>query len=115
MKQYDTNERMMYLNEIRISIEIENDDYSKRDELLKCLRRNYEIRFIKENSSYANKKYLQYELTPKDKSNLGRKRILSPEDESEIKLKHYDEGYTLDDLSCLFCVSKATICRTLKR
>ena len=33
MKQYDTNERMMYLNEIRISIEIENDDYSKRDEL----------------------------------------------------------------------------------
>ena len=48
MKQYDTNERMMYLNEIRISIEIENEDYSKRDELMKCLRRNYEIRFIKE-------------------------------------------------------------------
>ena len=93
MKQYDTNERMMYLNEIRISIEIENEDYS----------------------SYANKKYLQYELTPKDKSKLGRKRILSLEDESEIKLKHYDEGYTLDELSSLFCVSKATICRTLKR
>ena len=103
------------MNEIRISIEIENDDYLKRDEMLKCLKRNYEIRFIKENSSYANKKYLQYELTSKDKSNLGRKRILSPEDESEIKLKHYDEGYTLDDLSSLFCVSKATICRTLKR
>ena len=33
MKQYDINERMMYLNEIRISIEIENEDYSKRDEL----------------------------------------------------------------------------------
>ena len=46
MKQYDTNERMMYLNEIRISIEIENEDYSKRDELLKCLKRNYEIKFI---------------------------------------------------------------------
>lgn len=68
MKQYDTNERMMYLNEIRISIEIENEDYSKHD-----LMYGGRIKLEKDLSDYRE-----------------QRRIESEQRRTAQKKKHYD-------------------------
>ena len=105
----------MITTSIKLSIEVENGDETEKDEFLNTISHLYHYEFVKENSGYGNKRYLQYLLTPAVNHNCGRKRKLSPEEEEEVRIKHFDEGWTISELVSLFGVSKATITRIFKR
>ena len=105
----------MITTSIKLSIEVENGDETEKDEFLKTISYLYHYEFVKENSGYGNKRYLQYLLTPAVHHSCGRKRKLSPEEEGEVRREHYELGWTIAELDSLYGVSKATICRILKR
>ncbi len=54
----------MITTSIKLSIEVENGDETEKDEFLKTISYLYHYEFVKENSGYGNKRYLQYLLTP---------------------------------------------------
>ena len=105
----------MIITSIKLSIEVENGDETEKDEFLKTISHLYHYEFVKENSGYGNKRYLQYLLTPAVHNNCGRKRKLSPEEEEEVRKDHFDLGLTIAELVSFYGVSKATVCRILKR
>ena len=105
----------MITTSIKLSIEVENGDETEKDEFLKTISYLYDYEFVKENSGYGNKRYLQYLLTPAVHHNCGRKRKLSPEEEEEVRKDHFDLGLTISELVSFYGVSKATVCRILKR
>ena len=102
------------MNNREISIKISDGDYTPRDEIIGLLNSKYKCEFINENTGYGKNTYLRYSLIPKENS-CGRKRKLSPTEEAEVKLRHYDNQWTLDELADIYDVSKSTICRILKR
>ena len=105
----------MITTSIKLSIEVENGDETEKDEFLKTISHLYHYEFVKENSGYGNKRYLQYLLTPAVHHSCGRKRKLSPEEEEEVRKDHFDLGMTIAELVSFYGVSKATVCRILKR
>ena len=74
----------MITTSIKLSIEVENGDETEKDGFLNTISHLYHYEFVKENSGYGNKRYLQYLLTPAVHNNCGRKRKLSPEEEEEV-------------------------------
>lgn len=105
----------MITTSIKLSIEVENGDETEKDEFLNTISHLYHYEFVKENSGYGSKRYLQYMLTPAVHHNCGRKRKLSPEEEEEVRKDHFDLGLTIAELVSFYGVSKATVCRILKR
>ena len=105
----------MIKTSIKLSIEVENGDETEKDEFLKTISYMYHYEFVKESSSYGNKVYFQYLLSPVIHHNIGRKRKLSPEEESEVRSMHFETGFTISELVSIFGVSKSTICRTFSR
>ena len=105
----------MIKTSIKLSIEVENGDETEKDEFLNTISHLYHYEFVKENSGYGNKRYLQYLLTPAVHHSCGRKRKLSPEEESEVRSMHFETGFTISELVSIFGVSKSTICRTFSR
>ena len=82
----------MITTSIKLSIEVENGDETEKDEFLKTISYLYHYEFVKENSGYGNKRYLQYLLTPAVHHSCGRKRKLSPEEEEEVRKDHFDHA-----------------------
>ena len=50
----------MITTSIKLSIEVENGDETEKDEFLNTISHLYHYEFVKENSGYGNKRYLQY-------------------------------------------------------
>ena len=78
---YETNlkqEGRLITTSIKLSIEVENGDETEKDEFLNTISHLYHYEFVKENSGYGNKRYLQYLLTPAVHHSCGRKRKQNP-------------------------------------
>ena len=79
------------------------------------MKSKYDYVFLKENTGYGIKRYFNYTLTPKLVKSAGRKRKLSPEEESEVRKMHFESGFTISELVSIFGISKSTVCRIFTR